>query len=154
MIDEDKFKKYLEEHRSDNYIKLDQCKNRFLYRIHSRNLNFGVYSEEAKGFIGIREKFGSKYLFTEYHWDTGEPYGTVKPQEELFIIPEEFILKEYLGSKDHKTGRLIEFDKPVKDGGKGWYYIDTGEPSTNISPVSIHNNDLFDFLTNVEKSYA
>lgn len=23
------------------------------------------------------------FLFEEYHWDTGEPYGTAKPLEEL-----------------------------------------------------------------------
>jgi hypothetical protein len=29
------------------------------------------------GFIGVRTKFGSKFLDTELHWDADEHYGTV-----------------------------------------------------------------------------
>jgi len=29
------------------------------------------------GFIGIREKFGNRYLFTELHWDAHSVHGTV-----------------------------------------------------------------------------
>lgn len=35
-----------------------------VYRVKSRNLNFAVFN--GHGFIGIREKMGSRYLFTEY----------------------------------------------------------------------------------------
>jgi len=59
-----------------------------LYRIRSRNLPYGVYDGNG-GFIGIREKFGSLYLFTEYDYDTGPPYGTVIVVEDLGSIPEE-----------------------------------------------------------------
>ena len=152
MDEEEKYKKYIKEHISENYIRLDQCKDRVLYRIHSRNLEYGIYCEEEKGFIGIREKFGYKYLFTEYHWDTGAPYGTVKPQEELFIIPEELVLKESLGTVDSNTNRLIEFDKPIKEGGKGWYFIDTKDSVQDVRPVSVENKDLFYFLTNIQNS--
>ena len=156
-MDDAKFKKYFEEHNSNIYIPLEKCKDRFLYRIHSRNLEFGVYSEREKGFIGIRQKFGSEYLFTEYHWDTGAPCGTVKPQEELYLIPEDLILNESLGTKDQTTGRLIEFDKPIKDGGRGWYYLDAKDElikdNINIRPVTIHNDDLFNFLKQIEDSY-
>ena len=64
-----------------DYIKLEDCKEGYVYRILSRNLAFGVFQKD--GFIGIREKFKSRYLFKEYHWDTGAPYGTVKPKEEI-----------------------------------------------------------------------
>ena len=40
----------------DNYIKIDKCIKRGLYRLNSRNLSFGVFKGE--GFIGIRTKFG------------------------------------------------------------------------------------------------
>ena len=33
------------------------------------------YIKDRSGFIGIREKFGSKYLFMEYHYETGAPFG-------------------------------------------------------------------------------
>lgn len=154
MTEDEKFKKYYQEFKSNNYIKLDQCKDRFLYRIHSRNLEYGIYSEQKKGFIGIREKFGSKYLFTEYHWDAGEPYGTVKPQEELFIIPEELILKESFGTVDSNTNRLIGFDKPVKEGGKGWYFLDTKESVQDVRAVSVENKDLYNFISDILKNYA
>jgi hypothetical protein len=65
------------------YIPLEECKDGYLYRISSRNLAFGVYRAEAKGFVGIREKFGNEYLFTEFHYDTGAPFGTVFPKKEL-----------------------------------------------------------------------
>ena len=73
------------------------CKDRALYRIRSRNLLFGVYREETGGFLGLREKFGSIYVFEEYHWENGPPYGTVHPLEALSdALPEEIPLAEYL----------------------------------------------------------
>jgi len=60
-----------------------ECKDRRLYRIQSRNLRLGVFKAASGGFLGLRTKFGSTYVFEEFHWDNGEPYGTVLPQEEL-----------------------------------------------------------------------
>ena len=59
----------------------------FLYKLNSRNLDYGVYDDAQKGFIGIRTKFGSRYLFTEYHWDTGSPFGTAMPIKEMKQCP-------------------------------------------------------------------
>ena len=67
----------------DNYIPMTSCKHGHLYRLHSRNLRHGVYNAETKGFNGLRRKFDNLFLFEEYHWDTGAPYGTVKPLEDL-----------------------------------------------------------------------
>ena len=136
-------------------IKLEDCKHRRLYRIYSRNLSFGIFNEKAKGFIGIREKFGNLYLFTEYHWDTGPPFGTVHPKEELELLPEEIECRESFDTIDGKTDRPIKFDKPRKDGGRGWVYTDTDEacPLTedqkyqDVDPVSPTNKPLFDWLT-------
>lgn len=71
------------------HIPIEECKHGGLYRISSRNLSLGVFNEAAKGFIGIREKFGDYYLFTEYHWDTGLSFGTVRPEELLEMVPDE-----------------------------------------------------------------
>ena len=68
-----------------NYIKLEDCKERHVYRIHSRNLSVGVFDTTA--FIGIRSKFGEEFLFGEFHWDTGPPFGTVRPIEEIGALP-------------------------------------------------------------------
>lgn len=70
-----------------DYIPLSECKHGGLYKIHSRNLSIGVFNEDAKGFIGIRNKFDYDYLFTEFHWDTGPPFGTVQPHELLDMYP-------------------------------------------------------------------
>lgn len=64
-------------------IPLNECIHGHVYRIHSRNLDYGVFKSNIGGFTGIREKFGDHYLFTEYHYDTGAPYGTVHPLEDL-----------------------------------------------------------------------
>ena len=69
----------IERGRTINYIPLKECKHGYLYRIDSRNLTYGVYNKPKKGFAGIRTKFSERFVFTEYHWDTGEPFGTVKP---------------------------------------------------------------------------
>ena len=69
------------------YIALAECVDRGVYRISSRNLSIGVYQKETKGFIGIRTKFGARYLATEFHWDTGEPFGTVTPIAQIGVLP-------------------------------------------------------------------
>ena len=128
------------------YIAITDCKHRHLYQIHSRNLSYGIYNEETKGFIGIRNKFGDNFLFTEYHYDIGSPFGTVRPKKELGKIPESLELKEYLGSIDYNSKRPVDFDEPVAEGGKGWFYIDSGESDSNIEPVAVNNEKLFEYL--------
>ncbi|TWU61935.1 hypothetical protein V7x_36260 [Crateriforma conspicua] len=68
-------------------IPIDQCHHGWLYRIYSRNLNLGVYRQEDHGFVGIRHKMGARYLFTEFHWDNGPPFGTANPLEALCECP-------------------------------------------------------------------
>lgn len=57
-------------------VPMDQCIKGRLYRIGCRNLSLGVY-DGNEGFVGIRHKFNSRFLDTEYHFDQGPPYGTV-----------------------------------------------------------------------------
>jgi len=73
-----------------------------LYLINSRNLSHGVYDEKVKGFIGIRTKYKYVYLFTEFHWDTGPPYGTAKPIKLLETCPLEDTTE---GRTENKTYR-------------------------------------------------
>ncbi len=74
-------------YRKGYMIPLEECKHGYLYKLYSRNLDYGVYNAAKKGFTGIRIKFGSRYLFTEYHWDTGAPYGTAKAVSEVKQCP-------------------------------------------------------------------
>lgn len=68
-------------------IPIHQCRNGWLYRLYSRNLNLGVYRKADQGFVGIRHKFGARFLFTEFHWDTGPPFGTANPLEAICECP-------------------------------------------------------------------
>ena len=97
--------------KAREYIKLDSCKHGYTYRISSRNLSFGVYNEEKQGFVGIRTKFGDRYLFTEYHYDTGAPFGTVCPKEELEKCPIEDLEETH---KDTEN-KYYKTNKPLFD---------------------------------------
>lgn len=126
-------------------IPLSECKQGVVYRLRSRNLVSGVFDGKT-GSIGIREKFGFRYLDTEYHWETGPPHGTASPLEAIGEINLSVPLKERLGSVDTITGRQVAFDRPVKEGGKGWYFLDTGEGSENIRSASVNNKALYELL--------
>ena len=63
----------------EEYLSLDECIDGGLYRLYGRNFQLGVYTKRHQGFIGIRHKFSFEFLDLEFHWDTGAPYGTVKP---------------------------------------------------------------------------
>lgn len=69
-------------------IPLTECVARRIYKLHSRNLKVGVFNGEA--FIGIRTKFGNKFLDKEYHCDY--ECGTAKPLEEIGELPVEILL--------------------------------------------------------------
>lgn len=97
----------------DNWevIEWNDCKVRHLYLLRSRNLSHGVYDGEG-GFIGIREKFGQRYLFTEYHWDSDPHFGTANPVLDLGEVLNPHIeLKEFYGPYCSGCGRPIEIRK-------------------------------------------
>lgn len=131
---------------------LGKCIRGRVYRLQCRNLALGVFNGTS-GFIGIRTKFEHRYLATEFHWDTGAPFGTVSEAVDMEVdVPKDTELREQLGTKDSITGRRVEFDRPVKDGGRGWYYVDTGAPDDAIRPMAINNDALFTFLASVAAS--
>lgn len=83
----------MEWHQGSILIPLSECKNRVLYQIRSRNLDFGVFCQETNGFIGLREKCSYIYTFEEYHRDLGGHLGTVTPIRELpEILPSEILM--------------------------------------------------------------
>jgi len=69
------------------YLKIPELKDGYLYRIRARNGAFGVWVEQVKGFVLSRVKLGANFLFTEFHCDTGVPFGTVFPLLEIEKSP-------------------------------------------------------------------
>jgi hypothetical protein len=65
--------------KEQEYIPLGDLVDGDIYTLRSRNLRIGIYQADAKAFIGIRRKWGSRFLDQELHWDVGEPYGTARP---------------------------------------------------------------------------
>ena len=132
-------------------IPIDKCVKGRVYKIRCRNLRFGVFDGED-GFIGIRTKFSDRYLFTEYHWDQGAPFGTVMATEDIgVIVPEPIAVREGLCTIDLVTKRQLKFDKAVSAGGKGWYFVDNGERADESKPCRVPNKSLFWFLDLFEK---
>lgn len=145
------------------YIAVADCKRGHLYRVRSRNLAFGLFvPEKENGFIGIREKFGRLYLFTEYHWDNGAPFGTVRPVEDLGLIEDPTIPFEERGPTTcQHCGELVEYRKveggrKLEDGtvvpGK-WEHLGGDGSCEKVYPVSSDNERLYKLLEKLEADY-
>lgn len=80
-----------------------------VYYIRCRNLFVGVWNPETRGFIGIREKFGSKYLFTEFHYDADPHVGTVNAAEPMDIHIGDIPLTDW------NNQELFDFLLPLDD---------------------------------------
>ena len=114
--------KYKEEHPR---LSIEECVTRRLYKIKSRNLTYGVYNGN-EGFLGIRFKMGGQFLFTEFHWDQGPPYGTVYGVEDTGIdLPEDIELKETVSLPDNRFSSYAPLYEWLKEQG--------GEP-TDVGP--------------------
>lgn len=96
-----------------SWIPIEECKDGWVYYIHARNAKVGIYDKNEKGFTISRHKFSDNYLFVEYHWDTGEPYGTVKPIKELESAPHFSNEAEKLAWLNEKSGMIK--DDPWQD---------------------------------------
>ena len=107
-------------------IPLKDCKKGYFYRVEARNFQVGIFNGDT-GFIGIRNKFNNDFLDTEYHWDTGAPFGTVHPMKELglygtdlgddqkmfeFLMPIQQKLREEREKEYHEWRK--KFDKKLR----------------------------------------
>jgi hypothetical protein len=80
------FHEYQQEGRAP-YIEIGALEPYHLYRIHARNARIGIYLPKGYSFLIRRQKFTDWYAFEEYHWDTGAPFGTVRPLKALECTP-------------------------------------------------------------------
>lgn len=136
------------DHKEIGRIPMEECIPRRIYWLNCRNLGLGVYDGE-EGFIGIRTKFGSRYLFTEYHWDQGPPYGTVRGQEDTGVdLPDNIPLKEHLGTVGRISRRPAHFEED-----KGWWVYDDDGARLDDGDAAcfVRNAKLFEFLDNFQK---
>ncbi len=91
---------------STDYLGMEELEDQYAYKIFARNAYAGVWVKSKKGFIISRYKIGPRpYLFIEYHWDTGEPLGTVKPLEFIEKCP--FEIKE--NYSDIEKQKMLEY---------------------------------------------
>jgi hypothetical protein len=127
---------------------------RHIYRVHARNLEGpSVYAGNGV-FYGIREKFGSRFTEAEYlNVERMRPHNTCTPLEDLGPMPDEIEIRPHDPTVDRATNREVFFDKPIRDGGKGWCFKDTGEPSEEIRPIGQQNETFYKYLESlVEQS--
>ena len=73
-----------------------------------------VYIDGFNFYYGIREKFGSRYIFMEYHWDAPS-FATARPLEDLGPLPEGIVPDDSLGIFAEASGRKAYWDNEAKD---------------------------------------
>lgn len=136
------------------HIPLEDCEDRYIYRLKSRNLKFGVFVERTKGFIGIREKFGNEFLFTEYHHDADPHLGTARPIERIREITNENIRMyemhpvstcRFCGDLVRSVNLGTEQDKQYH-----WFHVTGDQSCKKVSPQGHMNEPLFDALKSIE----
>lgn len=139
-------------------IPMSECVERGVYRIYSRNLLVGVYDGKG-GFIGIRQKFGHRYLFTEYHWEHDPHFGTVRPEALIEMLPAEIEVRERANepTRCSKHGRECAWTgSPVRVAGRivpaPWVHVDDGsELVGHDSPIAAGTyQPLFDYLDPIQ----
>jgi hypothetical protein len=100
-------------------IALDDCKERHVYTLKSRNLSLGVCVTKngEKGFIGIRYKLGDRYLFNELHYDACNRFGTARPIEDVVVLPDNIVASESIDSRSNKAlfDYLDAMEKKLKE---------------------------------------
>ena len=73
--------------KEKTYLKVEELKSGYLYRIRARNGTVGVWNPDKGEFVLSRYKFHDNFMFGEIHWDLSDSFGTVKPWEELEKSP-------------------------------------------------------------------
>jgi hypothetical protein len=74
---------------SDSRIPINSVTVGNVYTVDARNLRLAVYVGEGR-FVGIRTKFGRRFLDAEWHWEAHERLGTLWPLRIVGVIPKAF----------------------------------------------------------------
>ncbi len=129
---------------------VDRC----VYDVRARNFRVGVWNAKTSGFIGIREKLGSLFLFTEYWSEPDSPVSTARAVELLGQVPEGVQVREYLPSTCTECGKEVEHIEYTRENPrgdqKGFQHTDgTPMEDTRQGSYGVHvnaNPALFDEL--------
>ncbi len=89
------------------YIKMQDLKDGYIYKIIARNTKYGVWIKEKNGFMISRWKFNSNYLFIEFHWDFDDLVGTAKPIKLIDKFP--FEIKEENEYNQNEAKEILSF---------------------------------------------
>lgn len=140
--------------KGKGFIPFDNLVHRNVYSVVSRNLVCGVWDETCGGFIGIREKFGDAYLFTEYEYSVSETFGTARAVKDLGLkIDEDVPLVSTVRVFDNSNGRAVIFVNSNLAEEKGWRYVDDSTPVEDLSYImSEANVELFNILKPLDDS--
>lgn len=127
-------------------IPVNQLVKGKVYRLDSRNLSCGVWDGD-NGFIGIRTKFGARFLDHEIR-DLDDHYGTAKPEEVIGEIPAELSLDISLGTICDACRRPLDYElKRLPN--EPWHHEDGTDRcwpegiQYRASPVAVPNDALF-----------
>jgi hypothetical protein len=135
-------------------IKLEQLQRGRVYCLQSRNLESGVWNGKD-AFIGIRTKFGLRFLNMEIHWGLSKTFGTAQALETMGTIPESISLDISLGTGCGNCHKPVNYVKrhAEQKGASGEWLHDGGSPNCNVpvhdktackaSRVAIPNDALF-----------
>jgi len=137
-----------------SHIPIEACRDRHIYRLQSRNLRYGVFCKSRKGFIGIRTKFDSRFLFMEYHYDTGAPYGTVRPIEDVDVIDNPHVrLVESLPATCLYCGERVDRENRGTDTSPSYNYFHISGDGSCEKPMPClqRNGPLFNILDKLEE---
>lgn len=67
------------------FLAIDELVDRAVYRLQSRNLIVGIWRADKRDFLGVREKFDSRFLFGEYEWSVDPHVGTARARRRVDI---------------------------------------------------------------------
>lgn len=141
----------------DSSVPADDLEPGRAYRLKSRNLFVGFWEPERGGFIGVREKFGDRFLFTEYLYK--ELSGTALPIEALDLWAGEVPLTEYLGIFCQTCDEPVEQvwnengDRRICVGNRHVVYSDCPAEGTYCAYIKM-NEALFDLLDDWDLRFA
>jgi len=109
--------------RNPSLLPPDQLIRGRVYKLKSRNLSYGVWYGK-RSFIGVRTKFGSRFLDEEDHWDIDN--GTVSEAIDTgYDVPSEISLE----TQEGLLGWLIQLEETIPNFESGADALKEPEPN-------------------------